>query len=202
MTLLHAFRNLDTARILLRIPYIRVLYDVYGACPGLWIQWKAMNYQWHVVVRIAALNFLEIIGYAWGSNVDHGTPDNDGDVVIQGSRADYRFRADRDEAEKEKRMGVLGRPALQQFSPQDLTYGSHGTVKIAVVCPVLIGGKDDVEALQRVHQSLISQSRKADLLLFVDDGSPISFHLQDDHDNKRFTTGESVILVEGVTSRH
>lgn len=84
-------------------------------------------------------------------------------------------------------MGVLGHPVgdVSKIEINGTANGpingtvksdslQHGKTKIGVVCPVYLCDVDkDPEALQRVHQSLRNQSRRPDLVVFVDDGSPM-----------------------------
>lgn len=80
-------------------------------------------------------------------------------------------------------MGALGQP-VGDVAKSECNGNANGTVKvnsprygeikIGVVCPVYLFDVDkDPEALHRVHQSLRKQSRRLDLVVFVDDGSPM-----------------------------
>lgn len=173
MTLLHGLRNLNPTHRPLQNPYVHVLHDIYGALPGLWNQWKIIPYSWHLVFLIAAINLLGIIDYAWGSNIGNRGSIEDVGLIVHGLRGDFIIRNDRDQVEKEKRMGMLGRPEGGGGLRELKSSGTQGQIKVAVVCPVLVVDlKEDISALQRVHQSLCNQTRRPDLILFIDDGSP------------------------------
>ena len=178
MTLFHAFQNLNPARFLDRNPYVRNIYDVLDALPSLLAQWKAMPYPWHINLRIAALHLVAVIGYAWGCNIDCRVSAGGDGIIVRSSRGEFLFEKDNDEDEKHRRMGILGRPGADGGVLRrdcDLPgNGIAGDVKIAVVCPFLIAElRQDNDAIQRVYHSLCRQTRKPDLILFVDDGSPV-----------------------------
>lgn len=165
-------------------PYLRFLRDLVFSLADIFSQCTTVR-PWYLVLPVLALKLLVVVSYTYGSNVDHHVPKGvDGLLVVRGERGCYLFEADRDEEEREKRMGVLGQPVCEVGAKRsngtampdghvNSTPCSNPTIKIAVVCPVYLAEDDDTKALHRVHQSLLHQTRQPDLLVFVDDGSPL-----------------------------
>jgi glycosyltransferase involved in cell wall biosynthesis len=165
-------------------PYLRFLRDLAFSLADIFSQCTTIR-PWYLVLPVLALKLLVVVSYTYGSNVDHHVPTGvDGLVVVRGERGCYLFEADRDEEEREKRMGVLGQPVCEAGAERSMgtampnghvssTPSSNPKIKIAVVCPVYLANDEDTKSLHRVHQSLLHQTHQPDLILFVDDGSPL-----------------------------
>ncbi|KAI5451708.1 hypothetical protein NCC49_001357 [Naganishia albida] len=175
-------------------PYLRFVRDLAFSLADIFSQCTTIR-PWYLVIPILALKLFVVISHTFGNNIDHHVPKGvDGLLVIRGKRGCWLFEGDTDEEEREKRMGVLGQPECaakdRALSGKTLKAdhtvretphpnSTRGEIRIAVVCPVYIsdtGTDTDLKALQRVHRSLRHQTRQPDLIVFVDDGSPILQH--------------------------
>ncbi|KAJ9111283.1 hypothetical protein QFC20_002574 [Naganishia adeliensis] len=156
-------------------PYLRFLRDLAFSLADIFSQCTTIR-PWHLIFPVLALKALVVISYTYGNNVDHHIPKGvDGLVVIRGPRGCYLFEGDRDEVEREKRMGVLGHP-VGDVSKIEINGTANGPINGTVKIGLATTWKDqdrNPEALQRVHQSLRKQSRRPDLVVFVDDGTPM-----------------------------
>lgn len=159
--------------------YLRFFRDTLFSLADIFAQCTVIH-PWYLIFPVLALKLVAFVGYAFGSNMDHYIPKGvEGLVVIRGPRGCYLFEGDKDEVEREKRMGVLGQSAanIDQGQPNGTAASESSQprkIMIAAVCPVYLCDPDkDPKALQRVHQSLYKQTRRPDLVVFVDDDSPM-----------------------------
>jgi hypothetical protein len=127
-----------------------------------------------------SLLYIKVVAvgaYGYGRNRD-SRPVNDEILIVTRKKRSYVVQLVRDKNSRELRMGIFGQPepsgmgfSAVEGTPPDQ---SRRRLRIAVICPVYLSDSvNDVVALERLQGCLQSQDLQADLIVLVDDFSPV-----------------------------
>ncbi|KAI5451711.1 hypothetical protein NCC49_001360 [Naganishia albida] len=129
---------------------------------------------WYWIFPLLFLKFVSVAGYRYGRSRDSHRID-DSTIVILGNKGKYSVKEDNGEEDRERRMGILGQPVPRHPTAKgrSIMTPRSSSIWIAVICPVYMTTLEDIDTLKRISTCLRMQSQPPDLVVFVDDCSPL-----------------------------